>query len=138
MTREPTNGGTGHRSKTRTVAGWATVWRVSEQPDPERLLAEALRAQAVRAPLVDAGQGSDPLLKLLSGTDHQHALLSGRASDTVGIPPAAPAFGGPYAPGHTAQLPVTVPTQLSAWWIVLLAVLLGLAAGAVIGLISII
>ena len=33
---------------------------------------------------------------------------------------------------------MTVPTQLSAWWIVLLAVLLGLAAGAVIGLISII
>jgi hypothetical protein len=30
------------------------------------------------------------------------------------------------------------PRQVSAWWIVLLAVLLGLAAGAVIGLISII
>jgi hypothetical protein len=30
------------------------------------------------------------------------------------------------------------PTPLSAWWIVLLAVLLGLAAGAVVGLISVV
>lgn len=108
---------------------------MSERPDPERLLAEALRAQAVRAPLADSGQGSDPLLKLISGADHHHELLSGRASDTVGVPPAgALVFGAP----NTARLPVTVPTQLSAWWIVLLAVLLGLAAGAVIGLLSII
>jgi hypothetical protein len=38
----------------------------------------------------------------------------------------------------TARLPVAPAAQLSAWWIVLLAVLLGLAAGAVIGLISIV
>ena len=100
------------------------------QPDPERLLAEALRAQAVRAPLGNAGSGPDPLVKLFSGTEHQHDLISGRASDTVGVP----AFGGP----GTARLPVTPPSQISGWWIVLLAVLLGLAAGAVVGLISII
>ncbi|HEY0808077.1 MAG TPA: hypothetical protein VGD84_23625 [Pseudonocardiaceae bacterium] len=106
---------------------------MNEQPDPERLLAEALRAQAVRAPLENGDPGSDPLLKLFSGTDHEHDLLSGRAPDTVGIPPAGLAFGAPT----TARLPVT-PTQISAWWIVLLAVLLGLAAGAVVGLISIV
>jgi hypothetical protein len=70
------------------------------------------------------------VLKLLSGTDAQHGLLSGRASDTVGVPPV------PQAPHYTAQLPRS-PTPLSAWWIVLLAVLLGLAAGAVVGLVSV-
>lgn len=107
---------------------------MSEQPDPERLLAEALRAQAVRAPLAEGGAPSDPLLKLFSGTDHQHDLLSGRASDATVARPTGPVFGAP----DTARLPVTGPPQLSGWWIVLLAVLLGLAAGAVIGLISII
>lgn len=107
---------------------------MSEQPDPERLLAEALRAQAVRAPLAENGDpGADPLLKLFSGTDHHHDLISGRAVDTVGVPPVRPVLGAPA----TARLPVT-PTQISAWWIVLLAVLLGLAAGAVVGLISIV
>jgi hypothetical protein len=108
---------------------------VSDQPDPERLLAEALRAQAVRAPRAEPATqpppDSDPVLKLLSGTDAQHGLLSGRASDTVGVPPV------PQAQQHyTAQLPRS-PALLSAWWIVLLAVLLGLAAGAVVGLVSV-
>jgi hypothetical protein len=109
---------------------------VSDQPDPERLLAEALRAQAVRAPRADPATiqpsppDSDPVLRLLSGTDAEHDLLSGRASDTVGVPPVP-----------TAQPYPTVldrrPTPLSAWWVVLLAVLLGLAAGAVVGLVSV-
>jgi hypothetical protein len=106
---------------------------MSEQPDPERLLAEALRAQAVRAPLVEPDTGSDPLLKLLSGNDGQYDLLSGRASDTIGIRPT----GRPYQPPDTTRLAAT-PVQMSAWWIVLLAVLLGLAAGAVVGLLSIV
>lgn len=115
------------------VAGsWVTVRGVSEQPDPERLLAEALRAQAVRAPRADTGSAPDPLLRLFSGTDGND-LLSGRASDTMDIRPT-----GPVVAPSTARLPVSPPTQLSAWWIVLLAVLLGLAAGAVVGLISII
>ena len=105
---------------------------MSEQPDPERLLAEALRAQAVRAPRADSGSEPDPLLKLFSGTE-ANDLLSGRAPDTMDIRPT-----GAVAAPSTARLPVTRPTQLSAWWIVLLAVLLGLAAGAVVGLISII
>jgi len=102
---------------------------VTEQGDPERLLAEALRAQAVRAPVQSTGPVTpEPPLKLLSGTDY---LLSGRVSETVGFPT------GPVAAPTTTRLPVA-PRQVSAWWIVLLAVLLGLAAGAVIGLISIV
>jgi len=105
---------------------------VTEQPDPERLLAEALRAQAVRAPVESTGPVTpDPLVKLLSGADERYELLSGRASDTVGLPT------GPFAAPTTTRLPAA-PRQVSAWWIVLLAILLGMAAGAVVGLISIV
>lgn len=100
---------------------------MTEQPDPERLLAEALRAQAVRAPVQSTGPVTpEPPLKLFSGTDYQ---LSGRVSETI-------SFQTGPAP-ETTRL-TAPPRQVSAWWIVLLAVLLGLAAGAVIGLISII
>jgi hypothetical protein len=116
---------------------------VSDEPDPERLLSEALRAQAVRAPQPAPRQPSpgdgDPVLKLLSGSDSHHQLLSGRASDTDGgFRPVAP-FERPTVTdsGYTARLR-NRPTPLSAWWIVLLAVLLGLAAGAVVGLISVV
>jgi hypothetical protein len=102
---------------------------VTEQPDPERLLAEALRAQAVRAPVQSTGPVTPvPPLSLLSGTDY---LLSGRVSETISFPT------GPVAAPTTTRLPAA-PRQVSAWWIVLLAVLLGLAAGAVVGLISIV
>jgi hypothetical protein len=110
------------------AAGWVTVSGVTDQPDPERLLAEALRAQAVRAPVPSTGPVTpEPPLKLLSGTDQ---LLSGRVSETISFQPR------PAAP-ETTQLAAR-PRQISAWWIVLLAILLGLAAGAVVGLISII
>jgi hypothetical protein len=103
---------------------------VTEQPDPERLLAEALRAQAVRAPVQSTGAVTpEQPLKLLSGTDQ---LLSGRVSETVSFP-----TGTVGTAPDTTRL-AAAPRQVSAWWIVLLAVLLGLAAGAVVGLISII
>jgi hypothetical protein len=109
------------------MADWVTVIGVTEQPDPERLLAEALRAQAVRAPVQSTGAVTpEQPLKLLSGTDQ---LLSGRVSETVSFPTGT-------APDTTRL--AAAPRQVSAWWIVLLAVLLGLAAGAVVGLISII
>jgi hypothetical protein len=107
---------------------------VSEPRDPERLLSEALRAQAVRAPLADPARQAheaDSVLRLFSGTDAQPDLLSGRASDTSALDPRSTPAGPPYTP-RIAQ----APTPLSAWWIVLLAVLLGLAAGAVVGLVS--
>lgn len=96
--------------------------------EQERLLAEALRAQAVRAPLADPAArqpDDDQVLRLFSGQD---ALLSGRASDTTGLPPVA-------EPGATR--PARPAAHLPAGWVVLLAVLLGLAAGAVVGLVSI-
>jgi hypothetical protein len=97
---------------------------VSSDGDPERLLAEALRAQAVQAPLPDPATDGEP--RLLSGTDAHPELLSGRA-DTVGVP-------------TYALEPATVHVTrraLSVWWIVVLAILLGLAAGAVVGLVSV-
>jgi hypothetical protein len=95
---------------------------VSKEPDPERLLAQALRAQAVRAPRTDPVPAGEPVL--LSGGD---SLLSGRSIEQ----PTAVTDSQ-----YTAQLR-SRPAPLSVWWIVLLAILLGLAAGAVVGLVSV-
>jgi hypothetical protein len=95
---------------------------VSKEPDPERLLAQALRAQAVRAPRADPAPTGEPVL--LSGGD---SLLSGRSVErSTAVTDSR----------YTAQLRQR-PAPLSVWWIVLLAVLLGLAAGAVVGLVSV-
>lgn len=169
---------------------------MSERSDPERLLAEALRAQAIRAPLTEStasgaqsgqaaqsaqpvanpaadpaadpatdpatetGLPTDRLLGLLSGSDHQHELLSGRGPETTNPNPTGPVIGsfrtpspnpavatGPVAgsaagpavrPNRppvtgTTRLP-SVPAGPSVWWFLLLAVLLGLAAGVIAGL----
>ncbi|MGW5051075.1 hypothetical protein [Actinokineospora sp. NPDC004072] len=75
--------------------------------DPERLLAEALRAQAAQAP---RAHGPEPAL--LSGTD-----LSPRP---VEVTEALPAESTP------------------AVWVLVVALLLGLAAGAVVGLLTLV
>lgn len=118
---------------------------MNEQPDPERLLAEALRAQAVRAPMPAPGAApdSDPLLKLMSGTDEHHDLLSGRASDTDQTDSnetlaRTTGVDRPTAVTDSRYTARPVPAPLSVWWIVVLAVLLGLAAGAVVGLVSVV
>lgn len=80
--------------------------------DPEKLLAEALRAQATRAPADTAPVGYG----LLSGSD---------------LPPA-------LRPPDTTQRMATEPRQVPATLILLLALLLGLAAGAVVGLLTLI
>jgi hypothetical protein len=102
---------------------------VTDEADQERLLAEALRAQAVRAPMPDPAR---PEPRLLSGAD----LISGRAQEALAPPTAGIEQGTAWIdrpiPRTTQQAPPT-----SAWWIVLLAVLLGLAAGAVVGLVSV-
>lgn len=88
---------------------------MSADDDPERLLAEALRAQATRAPAAE----TPPV---------GYGLLSG--SEFNGITPAA----APQNETTTrlAEAPRTIPAVL----ILLLSLLLGLAAGAVIGLVT--
>lgn len=78
--------------------------------DPEKLLADALRAQATRAPADTSPVGYG----LLSGSD---------------LPPAL------RRPDPTDRITVQ-PSQISAVLILLLALLLGLASGAVIGLMT--
>lgn len=80
--------------------------------DPEKLLAEALRAQATRAPADTSPVGYG----LLSGSD---------------LPPA-------LRPPETTQQIAEEPRQVPASLILLLALLLGLAAGAVVGLLTLI
>jgi hypothetical protein len=115
---------------------------VNEQPDPERLLAEALRAQAVRAPMPAQGTpptDADALLPLLSGPDAQPVILAvptspvaQESAPTTGVDPPTTVTDSRY----TRPLPNAAP--LSVWWIVVLALLLGLAAGAVVGLMTVI
>ncbi|MGX7823933.1 hypothetical protein ACTG9Q_02455 [Actinokineospora sp. 24-640] len=81
--------------------------------DPERLLAEALRAQAAQAPRAEA-----PAFGLLSGSEFHN--------------------------GHDlAPRPVEVTERLEersapSWWVLAVALLLGLAAGAVVGLLTLV
>ena len=175
---------------------------MTDGPDPERLLAEALRAQAVSTPLpppsplsIDeppaavhepaednppkdnppegkpatdkptdeapqaedagespaaegspregsagegeggAGEGGDArLVELLSGAGH--GLLSGRDPGTVNLP----YIGVPAdrtGPVSTTRLNPGRP-QLAWWWMLLLAIVLGLAAGAVAGVLTLV
>ena len=78
--------------------------------NPEKLLAEALRAQATRAPADTSPVGYG----LLSGSD---------------LPPA---LRPPEPTARIAEEPRQVPVVL----ILLLALFLGLAAGAVVGLLT--
>lgn len=83
--------------------------------DPEKLLAEALRAQATRAPADTSPVGYG----LLSGSD----LPAFRHAD----------------PGETTRrIHPPRPGQVPASLILLLALLLGLASGAVVGLLTLI
>jgi len=80
--------------------------------DPEKLLAEALRAQATRAPADTSPVGYG----LLSGSD---------------LPPA---LRPPEPTERIAEEPRPVPVVL----VLLLSLLLGLAAGAIVGLLTLI
>lgn len=84
--------------------------------DPERLLAEALRAQATRAPAETSPVG--------------YGLLSG--SEFSGLTSAAPTAPANEETTRIAETPRQIPALL----ILLLALVLGLAAGAVVGLLT--
>jgi hypothetical protein len=128
---------------------------MAEDPDSERLLAEALRAQASRTPLAPSSgatgsagayqPGPAAPFELLSGTDPGYGLLSGREPEqptnyVAGYPATQNVHGYPDA--RTGPLGTTVvtsgPEPIRAWWVLLLALLLGLAAGAVVGLFTLI
>ena len=99
---------------------------MSEPKDPERLLAKALKAQARSAPHPGPSSGGWPQFGLLSGADassleRERAALEQPAGKSQ---PPAP------------RRPLPQVRHLPAYWILGLAVLLGLATGAVIGLIT--
>ena len=94
--------------------------------DPERLVADALRAHAARTPLPEPTD-TDRTSSILGG----YGLLSGTG---FGPPPADPPTLRTPVPDATAHL--AADRGGAVGWVILLAVLLGLAAGAVVGLLT--
>ncbi|MBC6446764.1 hypothetical protein [Actinokineospora xionganensis] len=82
--------------------------------DPERLLAEALRAQAARTPLSESATSPVAQFGLLSGSD---LPLIAQPEPTTRLEP---------------------DTRPRVGWVLLIAVLLGLAAGSLVGLLTLI
>lgn len=126
---------------------------MSEPKDPEKLLADALRAQAVFAPSAerasettrDKPAETDTESNLGSPGEHelplQYGLLSGAGADSlererVALEDAETARLAERPTPPPAASPSSPP--LPAYWVLLLAVLLGLAAGSVIGLLTLI
>ncbi|MFK0249465.1 hypothetical protein ACIQUM_32605 [Amycolatopsis azurea] len=142
---------------------------MSEPKDPEKLLADALRAQAVFAPSAERisetstenpvepdnsdtqgnsntqGNSEPPETPEPSSGENelpaQYGLLSGAGADSLERERVA------LEDAETARLaerptPPPAPSPgsalLPAYWVLLLAVLLGLAAGSVIGLLTLI
>lgn len=112
---------------------------MSELQDPERLLAEALRAQARSAP-PGTGRAPEPSTTKPPATKPpanslppQYGLLSG--ADGRALERERAALEPPAAGRPAGKTPPSIG-PLPAHWVLLLAILLGLATGAVIGLIT--
>ncbi|MEV4050914.1 hypothetical protein AB0J55_06970 [Amycolatopsis sp. NPDC049688] len=115
---------------------------MSEPKDPEQLLADALRAQAVFAPQASPPPTAEPATdavptSAINELPSAYGLLSGASADSLERERAAldaaseaPTAYSPPPPRQSAQLP--------AYWILMLAVLLGLAAGSVVGLLTLV
>ena len=99
--------------------------------DPERLVAEALRAHAARTPLPEREQ-SDATGSLFGS----YGLLSGGDASLPAVdePTDEPTIIAPVPADHTAR--IEPESRVAAGWVLLLALLLGLAAGAVVGLLT--
>jgi hypothetical protein len=99
--------------------------------DPERLVAEALRAHAARTPLPEREQ-SDATGSLFGS----YGLLSGGDASLPASLPAVdePTIVAPVPADHTTRF--EPESRVAVGWVILLAVLLGLAAGAVVGLLT--
>jgi hypothetical protein len=145
---------------------------MSEPKDPEQLLADALRAQAVFAPQVSpppkasdtsssspatpasstsstssaaGARGAEPATdavptSAINELPSAYGLLSGASADSLERERAALEAEAPttFAPRPPEPEPVRTSAQLPAYWILLLAVLLGLAAGSVVGLLTLV
>ncbi|UOZ08741.1 hypothetical protein [Amycolatopsis sp. WQ 127309] len=127
---------------------------MSEPKDPEQLLADALRAQAVFAPQVspaparDSEPGTDAVptdaLATPAELPSAYGLLSGASADSLERERAAlddvdaPTTFTPRPEPETVRQPASSGAQLPAYWILMLAVLLGLAAGSVVGLLTLV
>ncbi|NBH01644.1 hypothetical protein [Amycolatopsis sp. SID8362] len=117
---------------------------MSEPKDPEQLLADALRAQAVFAPSASPARDPEPATdavptSAINELPSAYGLLSGASADSLERERAAL---DPVSEAPTAYTPAPPPprgsAQLPAYWILLLAVLLGLAAGSVVGLLTLV
>jgi len=117
---------------------------MSEPKDPEQLLADALRAQAVFAPQASPPPPAvtEPATDAVPTSDlpSAYGLLSGASADSLERERAALDAEAPttFAPRPPEPEPVRPSAQLPAYWILLLAVLLGLAAGSVVGLLTLV
>ena len=112
---------------------------MSEPEDPEHLLKQALRAQAVRAPHRDRTEravGPDPATSAGEiRTSHPYGLLSGDGASSLAAESAA--LGPAEPPTVEHRIPARRgPSTLRC--VLVLAVLLGLAAGSVIGVITLV
>jgi hypothetical protein len=119
--------------------------------DQERLVAEALRAHAARTPLPEPEQVDATADPVSSGG---HGPPAGGAPPRPDRPPDPLTVQTPgYPVIHPAALPTIPPSApltaspdrtgrlepaggVSVGWVVLLALLLGLASGAVVGLLT--
>ncbi|MGW5743249.1 hypothetical protein [Amycolatopsis sp. NPDC003861] len=117
---------------------------MSEPKDPEQLLADALRAQAVFAPSAASPTSSaspkEPATDAVPTSDlpSAYGLLSGASADSLERERAALDAEAPTTFAPRPPEPVRTSAQLPAYWILLLAVLLGLAAGSVVGLLTLV
>jgi hypothetical protein len=123
---------------------------MSEPKDPEQLLADALRAQAVFAPQVsppaspasparEPGPATDAVpTSAINELPSAYGLLSGASADSLERERAALDAEAPTTFAPRPPEPVRQAAQLPAYWILLLAVLLGLAAGSVVGLLTLV
>jgi hypothetical protein len=100
--------------------------------DPERLVSEALRAHAARTPLPEPQQQPQQQTDQASPVLGSYGLLSGSG---VSLPAADhPTIRAPLPAHATSRL--EADRGVGAGWVLLLAVVLGLAAGAVVGLLT--
>ena len=105
--------------------------------DPERLVAEALRAHAARTPLPETrATRHEPADEETGRRFGGYGLLSG--SDVTLPNPDPVTVREPVAATRRIEPPEDAEDQggIAAGWIILLAVTLGLAVGAVVGLVT--